>query len=80
MGIPAAVYAGNRFDVREEPYPPMFTNSADVRADLPITITPVPRLSKTGASALHLLSNAPDVAPEFGDAMPTGNDGTKKAV
>lgn len=32
------------------------------------------------ASALRLLSNAPDVAPEFGDAMPTGNDGTKKAV
>lgn len=74
VGIPAAVYAGNRFDVREEPYPPMFTQAADARADLPITITPVPRLSKTGASAVHLLAGDA-AAPAVGWWVPGRSDG-----
>ena len=42
--LPGAAYAGNRFQVRAQDYPPMF-GPQDRRADLPITVTDVPRLS-----------------------------------
>ncbi|MFC5530673.1 hypothetical protein [Cohnella yongneupensis] len=56
--VPGAVYAGNRFGVRELPYAPCWTKLADQGPDVPTLITDVPRLSVEPAtpSAIHLLT------------------------
>ncbi|MBS0027687.1 hypothetical protein ACTJJ0_03395 [Chitinophaga sp. 22321] len=43
--MPAAAYDGNRFDVLEYGYPPLF-KSKDYNKNLPVTITNIPRLNK----------------------------------
>ncbi|HEY0009750.1 MAG TPA: hypothetical protein VGB55_13560, partial [Tepidisphaeraceae bacterium] len=42
--LPGAVYGGNRFESRSQPYPPMF-EGADARLDVPVLISNVPRLN-----------------------------------
>lgn len=55
--MPAAVYAGNRFDVRHQRYAPMFTDPADIIVNPPTVITDVPRLNAgAGASRVHVLT------------------------
>jgi len=43
--MPGAVYQGNRFRSLPLAYPPLFTDPADHRLDLPITVTDIPRFS-----------------------------------
>lgn len=51
-----AVYAGNRFTVRQQPYSPRYPE-ADARADTETVITDIPRLEKlTGKSRVQLLT------------------------
>jgi hypothetical protein len=56
--VPGAVYAGNRFGVRELSYAPCWTRLSDHGADVPTLITDVPRLSidEGAPSAFHLLT------------------------
>lgn len=44
--IPAAVYDGNRFDVKKINYPPYWYDPSEWRPDMPTTITPAPTLGK----------------------------------
>jgi hypothetical protein len=43
--LPAAIYAGNNFKVTDIPYPPLWRDPAEFSADMPITITRIPRLA-----------------------------------
>ena len=43
--LPSAVYNGNDFVTRDAPYPPMWRDKAEFRLDMPITTTPIPKLS-----------------------------------
>lgn len=43
--LPGAVYQGNDFAVADIPYPPLWRDEASFRADMPVTITPAPRLA-----------------------------------
>jgi len=56
--VPGAVYAGNRFGVRELPYAPCWSKLSDQGPDVPTLITDVPRLSieEGKHSAFHLLT------------------------
>lgn len=52
--MPSAAYNGNRFDVLNYSYPPLF-KAKDYNKELPITITDVPRLNKyRGESKMEL--------------------------
>lgn len=51
--FPACCYDGNRFDVLKKAYPPMFT-AAEANADMPVTITDVPRLEKDGSGKIEV--------------------------
>ncbi len=44
--IPAAVYDGNRFEVKDVEYPPYWYDRSEWRTDMPVTTTPVPTLGK----------------------------------
>ena len=48
--MPGAVYQANRFRCLPVAYPPLFTDPADHRVDLPITVTDIPRF---GVEADH---------------------------
>lgn len=53
--FPAAVYDGNRFQVKKCTYPPTFDPRTDaLTPDMPITITDVPRLNADGSGAVEL--------------------------
>ncbi|NIK77609.1 hypothetical protein FHS15_002745 [Paenibacillus castaneae] len=56
--VPGAVYAGNRFGVRELPYAPCWSKLNDHVPEVPTLITDVPRLSvdRNLHSAFHLLT------------------------
>ncbi|QGQ93903.1 hypothetical protein EHS13_02755 [Paenibacillus psychroresistens] len=56
--VPGAIYAGNRFGVRDLPYAPCWSKLDDHGPDVPTLITDVPRLSiESGIpSAFHLLT------------------------
>ncbi|HEY3377493.1 MAG TPA: hypothetical protein VGL77_08365 [Armatimonadota bacterium] len=57
VAMPAALYAGNRFDARRMPYPPLLDDPADIGVDVPTIITDVPRLNHTdGPSRVQLLT------------------------
>lgn len=73
--MPAAAYNGNRFDVLEYGYPPLFKKK-DYNKSLPITITNVPRLNKyEGESRMDL--NTGDLStPAVGIYFPK----TKKGI
>lgn len=73
--MPAAVYAGNRFEARAMSYPPLFRDPADWRIDIPTVITDVPRLSVgAGKSRVQLLTR--DLAtPAFGAFFPDEKQG-----
>ena len=73
--MPAAVYAGNRFEILKYTYPPLFRKE-DYKVDMPVTITDVPRLNKyDGKSRLDL--NTGDLAtPSIGIYFPK----TKKGI
>jgi hypothetical protein len=43
--LPGAVYQGNDFEVADMPYPPLWRDEALFREDMPVTITPAPRLA-----------------------------------
>lgn len=51
--FPACCYDGNRFDVLKQEYPPVFTQE-QARADMPVTITDVPRLEKDGSGVIEV--------------------------
>lgn len=51
--IPACCYAGNRFSALKYAYPPMF-RPGDAKADLPVTITDVPRLEPDGSGKIEV--------------------------
>lgn len=67
--MPAAAYSGNRFDVLDYSYPPLFKKE-DYKVDMPITITHVPGLNKyAGKSRLDL--NTGDLStPSIGIYFP----------
>ncbi len=44
--IPAAIYNGNRFDIKNIGYPPYWYDPSEWRLDMPTTITPAPTLGK----------------------------------
>ncbi|NLU90451.1 hypothetical protein [Chitinophaga sp. Ak27] len=73
--MPAAAYNGNRFDVLDYGYPPLFKKK-DYNKDLPVTITNVPRLNKyEGESEMDL--NTGDLStPGVGIYFPK----TKKGI
>lgn len=55
--LPAAAYNGNRYRAVRKRYPPFLHEADGIGADMPVTITPVPRLSLTeGPSVIHLRS------------------------
>ncbi|MEN6370679.1 MAG: hypothetical protein ABFD64_01570 [Armatimonadota bacterium] len=54
--MPAAVYAGNKFESRPIPYPPLLTDPADWGVDKPTVITDIPRLNiGDGESRIQLM-------------------------
>ena len=55
--MPAAVYAGNRFESRPYDYPPIFRDRRDHRVDLQTTVSDIPGLSLgEGPSQIQLLT------------------------
>jgi hypothetical protein len=44
--VPAAVYDGNRFDIKRISYPPYWYNTNEWRIDMPTTMTPNPTLGR----------------------------------
>lgn len=53
--MPAAIYNGNRFKVSKQDYPPMMTKEDEIGANIPTTITDVPRLNVSeGESKIQL--------------------------
>lgn len=55
--LPAAAYAGNRFNVREIPYPPLQSTAQDVCKNPETMMTDLPRLGRPGEnSALQILA------------------------
>lgn len=55
--MPAGAYDGNRFETRKMPYPPIFRDPDDLRPDLPVVITDIPRLSPgSGPSRIQLMT------------------------
>jgi hypothetical protein len=71
--LPAAVYAGNNFEVVKMKYPPLWRHREQYRLDMPITITDLPRLSETS----HVIEQTTgDVAaPCFGFYSPLRRQG-----
>ena len=53
---PAAVYSGNRFDVKKIVWPTylLFADKQEHRVDMPTTINDIPRLEKKGAGKIEL--------------------------
>jgi hypothetical protein len=74
--MPSAVYAGNRFQSRPLPYPPLLSDPADFSTDIPTIITDVPRLEiGAGRSRIQLLTR--DLAtPAVGIRFTKDNLGT----
>ena len=55
--MPSAAYNGNRYEVRNVPYPPMLKEKADMGLDSPTIMTDVPRLNiGDGLSRIEQLS------------------------
>lgn len=74
--VPGAVYAGNRFEVRELTYAPCWSRLDDIGPDVPNLITDVPRLSDQAGtpSAFHLLTGDA-AAPAIGVMDKTSGTG-----
>ncbi len=51
--IPACCYGGNQFNVLKYSYPPIF-QPQDVKVDMPVTITDVPRLEPDGSGKIEV--------------------------
>lgn len=51
--FPGCAYYGNRFHSLKKQYPPMYT-PAEASADMPITITDVPRLAPDGSGSIQV--------------------------
>ena len=49
--VPAIVYDGNRFEVKEIGYPPYWYDKSEWRKDMPTTTTVQPTLGKAGSGA-----------------------------
>lgn len=49
--VPAIVYDGNRFDVKDIGYPPYWYDKKEWRLDMPVTTTVQPTLGKAGSGA-----------------------------
>ncbi len=73
--MPAAVYAGNRFEVLNYAYPPLFKKE-DYRVDMPVTITNVPRLKKHEGDSRIDLNTGDLTTPSIGIYFPK----TKKGI
>ncbi|MDR1102787.1 MAG: hypothetical protein LBL42_03420 [Tannerella sp.] len=52
--VPAIVYAGNRFDIKDLTYPPFWYDSTEWRPDMPTTTTVQPTLGKHGKGKIEL--------------------------
>ncbi len=50
--FPACAYDGNKFEVLKRDYPPMFLPD-EVKVNMPVTITDVPRLEKDGSGRIE---------------------------
>ena len=72
--FPACCYNGNRFDVLKKDYPPLFSPS-EASADMPVTITDVPRLEKNGDGIIEVTTGDVSV-PCIGVYLP----GKKKGI
>ena len=71
--LPAAVYAGNNFEVAEMKYPPLWREAGQFRVDMPTTITDLPRLS---ASSSRIEQTTGDVStPSMGFFSPGQQQG-----
>ncbi|OBZ18026.1 hypothetical protein A8L34_00070 [Bacillus sp. FJAT-27264] len=73
--LPGSVYAGNRFQARELPYPPIFKDQHDLRKDLPVTVTNIARLN-IGPGESRLYRDTHDLAtPAVGIYFPSADVG-----
>lgn len=54
---PAALYNGNRFKSISMGYPPYIINESDKHANMPITVSNIPRLNLSGISEIELLTS-----------------------
>ncbi|GGG85666.1 hypothetical protein [Paenibacillus radicis (ex Gao et al. 2016)] len=73
--LPGSVYGGNRFQARRIPYPPIFKDEEDLRADLPITVTNIARLN-IGQGESRLERDTRDLStPAIGLYMPDSGVG-----
>ncbi|KAA6311056.1 hypothetical protein EZS27_037746, partial [termite gut metagenome] len=52
--VPAIVYDGNRFDVKDIKYPPYWYDKSEWRLDMPTTMTDQPSLGKEGGGKIEL--------------------------
>ncbi|HTN08714.1 hypothetical protein [Agriterribacter sp.] len=73
--VPSAAYNGNRFDVLNYPYAPLF-KSKDYNKHLPVTITNVPRLNKYAGESRMDLNTGDMSTPAIGIYFPK----TKKGI
>ena len=60
--LPAAVYAGNRFESRDPGYPPLLEAPADLGTDCPTIISNVPRLAAESGTVSRLQQLTRDLA------------------
>jgi hypothetical protein len=55
--LPGACYAGNRFESRRLPYPPLLAEAADIGPNVPMIVSDIPRLNlHPGPSRLEVLA------------------------
>jgi hypothetical protein len=55
--LPGACYAGNRFESRRLPYPPLLAEAADIGPNVPMIVSDIPRLNvHAGPSRLEVLA------------------------
>lgn len=71
--VPAAVYDGNRFEVKDMPYPPYWYDKSEWRLDMPTTVTNVPTLGKGQESGLIELTTGSASTPLMAYHSPSEN-------
>lgn len=71
--VPAIVYDGNRFDIKDIGYPPYWYDKKEWRLDMPVTTTVQPTLGKTGSGAGKIeLTTANATTPLMAFHAPSG--------
>jgi hypothetical protein len=68
--IPGAAYAGNRFESRHLPYPPLLAESSDIGPHVPPIIGDLPRLNAHAGPSRIALRAADTASPALGVRLP----------